>query len=104
MRPRAGRVSLTEPLKNVWQKLAADSDTVIAHCQFQMGIYSCQSNLSLAAVRCKLDRIGNQVPNDLLQTIGIAYYETITVEGNGQRDTFSSGGQLQSVYSGANYH
>ena len=69
---RETRVGLTEPFEHVRQELRRDAGpvslTTISTCE----LIRCEAHLDAAALGRELDRVRQQVPDDLLQPVGIA--------------------------------
>jgi len=69
--PRAA-VGLAEAVKDVGQKIRADALPVITHRKQQVGPVASGRYADGSTLGRELDRIGNQVPNDLLHASEIA--------------------------------
>jgi hypothetical protein len=70
--PGCPDLGLPKPLENIRQEVRADTHTGIADDDLDVRIHSFQPHLDATALRRELHRIGQQVPDDLLQAIGIA--------------------------------
>src|SRR5262245_54917734 len=66
---RTGRrgIDLAEAFEDDWQVFRRDADPVVVDGDFEMRIDAGEDHVDLAAFGGELDRIGKQVPNDLLQ-------------------------------------
>ena len=67
---------LAETLENKRKKFGFNTFTVIGDPYLDMGIYTLQHQLNAAAFRSEFDRIRQQIPYNLLQTLEIARYRT----------------------------
>ena len=65
--PGAGRVRLAEAVEDVGQEILADALPGIPHSDLDVGIISLQRYLDPSSAGRELHRIGNNVPNDLLE-------------------------------------
>src|ERR1700677_3314365 len=65
--PRGRGIFLRESIKNVRKVIGRNPNAGIADAQFQMRIHALEQHLYLASLRRELDRVGQQVPYDLLQ-------------------------------------
>src|SRR5665213_1052530 len=65
--PRGRGIFLRESIKNVRKEISWNANAGIADAQFQMRIHSLEQRLYLASLQRELDRVGQQVPYDLLQ-------------------------------------
>ena len=72
VRARRGSVGLAERLENMREKIARDSAAGIGHDQANRGRRVLQLHRHLAARRRELDRVRQQVPDHLAQTIVVA--------------------------------
>src|SRR5688572_27715239 len=72
IRPGGGGIGLPEPFENMRKKLRLDTDTRIGHNDFNERVHSLQQHLDISTLGRELDRIGKQIPDDLLQTVGVA--------------------------------
>ena len=71
-------LALPEALEDIRQEVRTDADTGIADDDFDVRVHPLQSHVDATALRRELHRIGQQVPHDLLQAIGIAGHGTHT--------------------------
>src|SRR5688500_8800322 len=62
------RIALTESIENVGQEIRQDADARVANADLDMRINSLKIDLYRSALWGELDRVGNQVPHDLLKT------------------------------------
>ena len=63
-----------------------------------MGIQPCELSSDAATRRCEFDCVGNEIPNNLLQTCGITRDQPgCCINRNGEFDSFRRGGRMQSV-------
>src|SRR5258705_2920088 len=62
---------LPETLEDVWHGLGRYPDARVAHHQVCAGPFGRDDHLDAAPGRCELDGIGQQVPHDLPEPIGI---------------------------------
>jgi hypothetical protein len=65
-------IGLTEPLEHEGQEIWGNAATGIADGDLNMRIHSRQPQLHLATTRRELDRVGQQIPDDLLEAIGVS--------------------------------
>src|SRR5689334_6415962 len=72
MQTRARSIGLPEFLEYVRNKLRSDTDARVRHTDFGMTKRFEQFDRDPAGTRCELDRVGEQIPNDLLQAIGVS--------------------------------
>src|ERR1700721_6443 len=72
--PRGGGIFLRKSIKNVRKVIGWNPNAGIADAQFQMRIHALEQHLYLASLRREFDRVGQQVPYDLLQA------RTVTVD------------------------
>src|SRR5690242_18553384 len=70
MLPARLLIRLPEAIENVWQKVGCNALAGIADHDLEMRVHSLRTNLDPPAARRELDRIGQQVPDDLLQPYG----------------------------------
>src|SRR5262249_12343700 len=68
----ARRVGLAEAVKDVWQEIRADAFARVAHGDANVWVHALQLRFDATALRRELDRVGEQVPDDLLQPDRIA--------------------------------
>src|SRR5262249_26986862 len=68
----ARRVGLAEAVKDVWQEIRADAFARVAHGDANVWVHALQLRFDATALRRELDRVGEQVPDDLLQPVRIA--------------------------------
>ena len=69
---RHAALGLAEPIEHKRQEVVADPDAGVADHDFDVRIDPLEPELDATALRRELHRIGQQVPDDLLQPIGIA--------------------------------
>ena len=72
MLPRAGGVGLPETVKNIRQEFLGNACTRIDNPELDMRIGLFQNDLNRSVFGCELDRIRQQIPNDLLNPVGIS--------------------------------
>src|SRR5437588_7617325 len=65
-------VSLSKAIEDMRQELRADAFTVVTDGDFNLGIRAFHLNFHVAVNRSELNGIREQVPDDLLQTIGVS--------------------------------
>ena len=66
-------VGLAEPVEDVGQEIRADAHAVVAHPDLGVAVAGAlQADLDAAAGRGELDGVREQVPDHLLQAVGIA--------------------------------
>src|SRR5690349_18184873 len=65
--PRRGTISLTKAIEHTRQKLSIDSLTRVFHRHTRVRSLLVDAHRDLSALRCKLHRIRQQVPDDLMQ-------------------------------------
>src|SRR5262249_12400145 len=69
---RGRAVGLTETGKDVREKIRTDALTGVAHGDLDLRLALSQLHLHASAPRCELDRVREQVPNDLLQALWVS--------------------------------
>src|ERR1044071_239561 len=69
---RERRVRLAEAFKYVWQEVGRDTSTRVADGDFDVRVDACQAQLHLAALRRELNGVRQEIPDELLQAVGIA--------------------------------
>jgi hypothetical protein len=70
--PVGALVSLAEAVENVGQELAADADARVLHSDFHLRLDDLGLDHYLPALGRELDGVGEQVPDDLLEAVGVA--------------------------------
>src|SRR5437870_3084197 len=75
--PRARSVGLTELVKHVRQKSGLNSNAGIGHSNFGIAGPFCKLHCYVTTLRREFDRVGKQVPNDLLKPVRISRYHAI---------------------------
>src|SRR6202023_3512692 len=65
-------VALAEALEDQGEQVSIDSFAIVGDSDFDVRIDLLRADLNTAALGSKLDRVGEQVPEDLLQAVGIA--------------------------------
>src|SRR5690349_9178582 len=71
MYPRRTRIRLTKAIENVRQKLFTDAHARITDNNLDMRIDALELHLDLPAFGRELHGVAQEVPDDLLQTIGV---------------------------------
>ena len=66
------RISLTERFEHVGQELNGDSGAIVADDDFHIRPFAAQRARRLGPSDCEFDRVGQQIPKDLLQARGVA--------------------------------
>src|SRR5438128_9165899 len=90
---------LAEPVEDKSKELGFDAVAVIGHADFDMGVYALQHHLHPPTLLRELDRVRQEVPNNLLQPFEIARYRTGTRIQNGlDPNTPRFGGERQRFY------
>src|SRR5262249_1085436 len=85
MTPRRSSVRLAETIKNMWKKVQSNPLPCIAHRDFDVRIDAPDHGMDPALSWRKLDRIDQQIPEDLLETILVTDYGAEHIrEGGGQ--------------------
>src|SRR5687768_3531593 len=72
MYSRRARICLTKAIENMRQEIFTDSHARIAHDDLHVRIDALQHDLYATAFRRELHRVSQQVPDNLLQPIGVA--------------------------------
>src|SRR6188508_2287152 len=72
MGSRRRAVALTKALEDVRQKILTDTFAIVTDAQLGLHPFALQVDLDLAALGRELDRVGEQVPDNLLQARGIS--------------------------------
>ena len=70
--PGSRRISLAKPLENMGKKIRFNLFAGIRDVQLQMRVNSLQYDLHATAARSEFDRVGQQIPDDLLKAAGIS--------------------------------
>src|SRR2546427_12901916 len=71
MRSGCGAVGLPESFENVGQDVLTDSDTVISYCNLSLAVAISERDIDVASAWRELDRIRQQVPENLLEAAGV---------------------------------
>jgi hypothetical protein len=66
------RISPAKALENMGKKIGLDTLTGIRNVQLEVRVNSLKDNLHSTAARSEFDRVGQQIPDDLLKPAGIA--------------------------------
>ena len=72
MSARGEAASLAKSIEDMREEFGADSDTGIADADVSPPGRMAQANIDGVALPCELDRVGKQIPDDLLNAISIA--------------------------------
>ena len=72
MLPRHAAVGLAEALEDMRQEFGGQPDARVADRDFDARVDPLEAQLNLPVLRRELHRVGEQVPDDLPQPIGIA--------------------------------
>src|SRR5499426_464830 len=67
----ARRVGLAEAFKDIGQEIRADAFARVAHGDANVRVHALQARFDAASLRGELDRVGEQVPDHLLQAGGV---------------------------------
>src|SRR5499426_1674491 len=67
----ARRVGLSEAVKDIGQEIRADAFARVAHGDADVRVHALQARFDSTSLRSELDRVGEQVPNHLLQSRGV---------------------------------
>ena len=70
--PRAGRIRLAEPVKNVRKEFCADANARVGDVHFGVVTVLLEFNADASVHRRELDGVRYQVPEDLLKPVGIS--------------------------------
>src|SRR5207249_4516565 len=76
--PMGRCVPLTESLEHVRKERGIDALARVADDDFHLPVGAQHTDLHAAASRSELDRVRKQVPEDLLQAVGVAEYGSET--------------------------
>src|ERR1700722_1302043 len=68
---RGRAVFLREPIEDMRKIIRGNANAGVADAQFEVRIHTLEQDLYLTAFRSELDRIGQQVPHDLLQAAAV---------------------------------
>src|SRR5262245_18537667 len=68
------RITLAETLEHIWKKFRRDADAGVADDQLEVRIGVLQANLHPRTAIGELHSVGHQIPENLLQPLGIARY------------------------------
>src|SRR6185503_13072711 len=69
---RARRIRLTKALEDVRQERRIDAATAVAHADLRLRLRGLDPHLDAAVLGREFDRVGKQVPDDLLQAASVA--------------------------------
>src|ERR1043165_1409278 len=90
--------SLTKTIENVWQEIRRDAVASIADSQTRSRLDTSKIDTHAAATLCEFDRVRQQIPDHLSQTIRIALHQTLfRHEMRLQLDAFHVGSRAQCV-------
>src|SRR6266511_3165101 len=67
----ARRVGLSEAVKDIGQEIRADAFARVAHGDADVRVHALQARFDSTSLRSELDRVGEQVPDHLLQSRGV---------------------------------
>ena len=102
MPARGARIGLAEAVEHVGQKLGLDSLARIGNSEFEMRVDALHRDLHLAALGRELDRVREQVPNDLLQPAAVAeYWSRVGIQHRFDANVLGVGGRTHRVDGGA---
>ena|ERR1700678_2832159 len=65
-------IALAESLEDYWQEIRSNSFAGVGHNEFDVRIGSLHADLNGPAIGSEFDRVGEQIPEHLLQAVGIA--------------------------------
>src|SRR5687767_4657061 len=100
MSSRGRGIRLTEAVKDEREKLGADALPGITNTYLKGCVSSFNSNFSPASGRSEFDRIGDEIPNHLLQAAGIAHrMASRRIERHLQLNSFGVSRQLHGINS-----
>src|SRR5262249_29380705 len=68
----ARRVGLVEAFKDIGHEITADAFARVAHADANVWVHALQPHFDATSLRRELDRVGEEVPDDLLQPDGVA--------------------------------
>jgi len=71
-------ICLAETLENMWKKFRLDADSGVLDDDLHVGVDSLENHLDTAPGRGEFHRIAEQVPQDLLQPVGVAPHQADT--------------------------
>ena len=92
---RRSGIRLAKALEDVRQEIGADADAGVADDDLDVRVDALEPHLDPAALRRELDGVGQQVPHDLLQPIGIARDRTdARIEDGLEAHALGVGGRL----------
>src|SRR5262245_15762432 len=69
---RRAAFGLTKPLEYVGKEIGVDPDSRIADGDFDVRVDPLESHLYSSLFRCEFHRIGDEIPDDLLQPVRVA--------------------------------
>src|ERR1051325_5086066 len=96
--PRNRSFRLTKTIEHVRQELRRDAVAGIADCQSSRRLDAVEIDAHTAAPLRKLDRVGEQIPDDLPQTIWVAFHQTLFGhKARLQSDAFHVGSRTQGI-------
>ena len=98
---RGRGVGLAEALEEVREKFGSDAGAVVAHAQDEMLVVALQTDDDLTVWWREFDRVGQEVPGDLLEPGAIAHhFESPRSDVDEDADLFGGGGGLDGVDGG----
>src|ERR1700694_3118818 len=74
---RGAAIALAKAIKDIRQELRVNAHASVADGGLDGTVSPCQRYQNSTTLRSKLDRIGNEVPEHLLQTVGIPRHQTL---------------------------
>src|SRR5436309_15846448 len=95
----AGTVSLAKTIKHIGKEARIYANARIDHFQLHTKVERFQPHLYASAFRSELYRVGEQVPDYLLEAVGIAWNRSCFLKKSLKSDLLGFGGQLHSLQS-----
>src|SRR5687767_13034256 len=80
MYPRRAALELAEPVEDEGEKSRLDPLAGVAHGEPDVRAFAFETDRDLSFRRRELDGVGQQVPNDLLQTVRVSQHRPRLVE------------------------
>lgn len=102
---RGGGVGLAKAFENVGQKIGGDAGAVVLHAEEDVGRPVIEEDVDLAADGRELDRVGQEVPDDLLQPGAVAHdFGAVGGEAGDDANAFGVGGGADRIDRGGDDH
>src|SRR5215813_14123456 len=96
-----GRVGLSKPIEDVWQKFGLDAYAAVFDRNLDLTFGASDARLYSPSFARELDCVREQVPDGLLQTVGVAEDHAVRRFNRfAQDDSFGLGARPDDIYGG----